>query len=152
MKLNQAKAALEDYLIKELGLDKDNVKSEIEEDTLYVSSLLSTKFFDDNILNAYEFSVNGVLIVKFILDKLPMNLSNMKMVNEYNRNVILFKCFVSEDSEGSEDKGYLNFNHVFINIKTADDLIESVKFLLDRFVGEYSLKFLKPLADLTTED
>jgi hypothetical protein len=149
MKLNQAKAALEDYLIKELGLDKDNVKSEIEEDTLYVSSLLSTKFFDDNILNAYEFSENGVLIVKFILDKLPMNLSNMKMVNEYNRNVILFKCFVSEDSE---DKGYLNFNHVFINIKTADDLIESVKFLLDRFVGEYSLKFLKPLADLTTED
>jgi hypothetical protein len=146
MKLNQAKAALENYLIKELGLDKDNVNSEIEEDTLYVSSMLSTKFFDDNILNAYEFTEDGFLIVKFILDKLPMNLSNMKMVNEYNSNVILFKCFINED------KGYLNFNHVFINIKTADDLIESVKFLLDRLVGEYSLKFLKPLADLTTED
>jgi hypothetical protein len=145
MKLNEAKVALEDYLIKEMGLEKDNVESEIKEDILFVSSNLSTKFFDDNFLNMYEFRENGVLVIKFILDKLPMNLSNMKLVNEYNSNVTLFKCFINED------KGYLFFNHVYISVKDQDDLIETVKFLLQAFISEYSLKFLKPLADLTTD-
>ncbi len=138
MDLKQAENVLYKLLKKEWDFD---VESNIKEDWLVFTANLTAKGIDDGIFFKVGVSDDNAFYIQFVLDKIDFSSYVCKLIYDYNANSNWLHCYVREDD-------YLVVEYA-IRYISLDVLEDNVSFMLNEFVCEENMNFLKPLAELT---
>lgn len=138
MDLKQAENVLYKLLKKEWDFD---VESNIKEDWLVFTANLTAKGIDDGIFFKVGVSDDNAFYIQFVLDKIDFSSYVCKLIYDYNANSNWLHCYVREDD-------YLVVEYA-IRYISLDVLEDNVSFMLNEFVCEENMNYLKPLAELT---
>lgn len=138
MDLKQAEKVLYKLLKKEYEFD---VESEIREDWLVFTANLTAKSIDDGIFFKIGVSNDDAFYIQFVLDKIDFSSYVCKLIYDYNTNSNWLHCYIRND-------GYLVVEYA-IRYISLDVLENNVSFMLNEFVCEDNMNYLKPLAELT---
>lgn len=138
MNLKQAEEVLYRVLKKEWEFD---IEQKIDEDWLYVTASLTAKGIDDGIFFKVGVSEDDAFYIQFILDKINYSSYVGKLIYDYNKNSNWLHCYIREDD-------YLVVEYA-IRYVSLEMLEKNVTFLVNEFVDDEVMKYLKPLAELT---
>ena len=118
-----------------------NVETKIEDGWLAMTANLTAKGIDDGIFFKVAVSEKDSFYIQFILDKVEFSSYVCKLIYDYNANSNWLHCYVRED-------GYLVVEYS-IRYMSIDMLEKNVGFILNEFIYEENMNYLKPLAELT---
>ena len=138
MNLKQAEEVLYRVLKKEWEFD---IEQKIDENWLYVTASLTAKSIDDGIFFKVGVSEDDAFYIQFVLDKINYTSYVGKLIYDYNKNSNWLHCYIREDD-------YLVVEYA-IRYVSLEMLEKNVTFLVNEFVDDEVMKYLKPLAELT---
>ena len=138
MNLKQAEEVLYRVLKKEWEFD---IEQKIDENWLYVTASLTAKSIDDGIFFKVGVSEDDAFYIQFVLDKINYSSYVGKLIYDYNKNSNWLHCYIREDD-------YLVVEYA-IRYVSLEMLEKNVTFLVNEFVDDEVMKYLKPLAELT---
>ncbi len=135
MDLKRVESILNEVLNKtwELG-----VKFETKEDLLTATANITTKQIDDGIFLKVGVFESSAFFINFILDKIEYSNYVSKLIYDFNAHSKWLNAYIRED-------GYLVVEYA-IRYTHEDILVDNINFLLEEFVCEDCMKYLKPLA------
>ena len=139
MDLKQAEKVLYKLLKKEWDF---NIETKNEDGWLAVTANLTVDGIDDGIFFKVAVSDKDSFYVQFILDKIDFSSYVCKLIYDYNANSNWLHCYVRED-------GYLVIQYA-VRYMSLDVLEKNVSFILNEFVYEENMNYLKPLTELTS--
>jgi hypothetical protein len=140
--LKKVKSLIEEKIQDPLDLE---VKYEFNDENkaLKASTSITIKSFDDSILFQILVLENGAASVQFIFDKLEENEETLKLVNNVNNSIDVFKSWITDD-------GYFMMEHAILTIKNETEFLDTVNILINTLLNEESVAVLKPITELTT--
>jgi hypothetical protein len=142
MNLEQASKLVISFLKEGLNAEESEIEVKREEKSYYIQTTLYTKVVDDSILATYRLFENGVAVFAFVFDQLDKTNTSFKLLNDFNDQVTWFKAYVN-------DGNYLRLEHAAFEVSSPDELKEMLEFFHTKLVDEKTVKYLKPLTDLT---
>lgn len=138
MDLKKAEQVLYKLLKKEWDF---TIETKVEDGWLAVTANLTTEDIDDGIFFKVAVSEKDSFYVQFILDKIEFSPYVCKLIYDYNANSNWLHCYIRED-------GYLVVQYA-VRYMSLDVLADNVTFILNEFVFEENMNYLKPLTELT---
>ncbi len=133
---------VEEILNKVLNKTWDlGVTFKTEGDLLTASANITTKSIDDGIFFKVGVFESSAFFITFVLDKIEYSNYVSKLIYDFNAHSKWLNAYIRED-------GYLIIEYAIRY--TSEDILEAnIDFLLEEFVCEDCMKYLKPLADET---
>lgn len=138
MDLKQAEQVLNKLLADEWQFD---ITTKIDGDWLTATADLTAKDIDDGIFFKVGVSNNDAFYIQFVLDKIEFSSYVCKLIYDYNYHSNWLHCYVRED-------GYLVVEYA-IRYVSLDMLQDNIDFMLSEFTDDDTMKYLKPLSELT---
>lgn len=105
----------------------------------------SCNSYDDEIRVEAELYKSGVLAVTFIFDQIERDREAFELINEFNDKIPYLKAFITTRN----DKDWLSVEYTVEDVITEANGLDIFGSMLNRLISDKTVKYLKPLTELT---
>ena len=123
---------------KTIGLQ---VHEETAQSIILHSQITARDFFESSIYCRLVVYASGTFHMFLTFDEIEKTYDNLFLINTFNADSPWFKAYVANIN----DKDFLELHYSVLALKTEDEIIDSVGFLLNNLLEEETLKNLRPI-------